>query len=134
MPLDKNKFFINAEKLKRVDNSTWETAQNGVEYFSSDQQGGIYGIIYRRYYDIPDAPGLGGTVNITIGETIVQAIQFVGWVLELSSSKLLPVPFGWSDPAFGIFMNILATRQTIEIPCGASMDHQGGKCWLDYTK
>lgn len=134
MSLDKDKFFINVEKMRRADNNNWETAQNGVEYFAPDQQGGIYGIIYRRFYDIPDGAGLGATVNITIGETIVQAIQFVGWVLELSSNKLLSVPFGWSDPNFGIFMDILATRQTIEIPCGASMDHQGGKCWLDYTR
>lgn len=37
-------------KLRRVDTGLWEAAQIGVEYYSPNQHGGIYGTIYRQYH------------------------------------------------------------------------------------
>ncbi len=38
------------EKLKRVDNDLFETAQVGVEYYSPVQNGRKHGIVYRQYF------------------------------------------------------------------------------------
>lgn len=46
--------IINAQayagQLMRVNDSVFETAVTGTEYFSSNQNGGIYGTIYRQYF------------------------------------------------------------------------------------
>jgi len=39
-------------KLQRVSNGVFETAQTGVEYYSPNQHGRIYGEIYRQYHGV----------------------------------------------------------------------------------
>ncbi len=47
-----NRIIVNTtnNKLQRIDNGAYETAQVGVEYYSPNQHGGIYGIICRQYH------------------------------------------------------------------------------------
>lgn len=37
-------------KVQRVDDSQWEVAQDGVQYFSPNQHGGRHGTVIRKYY------------------------------------------------------------------------------------
>jgi len=55
----------NASKLKRVDTGVWETGQAGVEYYSPDQRGGLYGVIYRALYS-----GTTGAPTVTIAASL----------------------------------------------------------------
>lgn len=57
-------------KLQRVDNDEWESAQAGVEYYSNDQCGGIYGTVYRQYFTT-SLPG-----GLTSGNNILKLVDY----------------------------------------------------------
>ena len=57
-------------KLQRVDNEAWETAQDGVEYYSPIQNGRRHGIVYRQYF----ATSLPS--DLTSGNNVSRLIDF----------------------------------------------------------
>ena len=57
-------------KLQRVDNDAWETAQDGVEYYSPIQNGRKHGIVYRQYF----ATSLPS--DLTSGNNVSRLIDF----------------------------------------------------------
>jgi len=123
------------EMLKRADNDAFETAQAGVEYYAPTQHGRIFGIVYRRYYAIPDAGGAGDTQNIALGFTISgRVVDLRGIALNQAGDQWQPMPFvDYGSTNRNIELKAYPT--IIQIIGGAGQDWQaGGYIWIDYTK
>jgi len=121
-------------KLQRVDNDLFETAQFKVEYYSPIQHGRIFGIVYRKYFDIPDSPGAGQATSIALGLTPNHILNVSGYVVELTSGDKILIGTGSGNTASNMGMHVQVIGSNLEIDSNDSLDHQGGKCWIDYTK
>lgn len=125
-------------QLWNVTNEVFETATAGTEYYSPDQHGGIWGgIIYRRYYAVPDASGTGDTQTISLGFTIdgvVVSLCGQGVVTSQSGVTWWPIPY--SDFGGGTRnIELVVNTTTIVIHAGSGSDwKEGGFLWVDYTK
>ncbi len=124
-------------KLQRVSTGVYGTAVADVEYYSSEQHGGIYGgTVYRKYFAIPDGEGVGATENIAHGLTDFTLVSFNGsGVIKLQNDtqwSILPhVDFGGGTRQIEININ----QTNIDIVGGAGVDWRaGGFIYLDYTK
>lgn len=108
----------NNNTLKRVDTGVYETAQIGVEYYSPDQHGGIYGTVYRQYHG---AKTNGQTITTT---GITNLVSFGG---TFNSDTCY---FGFAGDGVS---RITLTRITNAVRC----DVTGWNIttgWVDYTK
>ncbi len=122
-------------KLENTNTGTFETAVVNTEYLSPEQHGSVFGgIIYRRYYAIPDSPGAGQVVNIPLGFTVTGRIVNLTGVAFSISNSWLPLPYvDFGGSSRNIEFTIAGTN--VVMTGGTSQDWQtGGFIWVDYTK
>ena len=127
----------NNDKLKRVDNGVFEAAQAGIEYESPNQQGSIFGFVFRRYYAIPDGAGVGASVNVSLGFTITGDVVNLNGLCVVTlegGGEWVPLPASdYGGGARNLELSINTT--TINIHGGSLLDWQaGGFISVDYTK
>jgi len=121
---------IDPTVLQRVDNNMWETAVEGVEYFSPDQQGGIYGKIIRRFRS-GDASGSSVTLD-----TIDSISKFLSCGGEIVNDVEGHVPINfYSVPDSKTYMRYDEGTNIVRLIIGA--DYYGTSnyfnTWFDYT-
>lgn len=107
-----------ARTLQRTDGAGWEYAEAEVDYFSPDQQGGIYGKIIRRFYE---GTGVVGTVTLSSDASNVEHLVSQGGALIDSAGNQVAVPSkgaGVSD-SHG---RIVKTSGTLTLERGTSYD------------
>lgn len=125
------------KRLQRVDNSLWEAAQAGVEYYCNDQYGGIHGTIYVRFYEIPDSPGSGQTVYIPLGFSWggnYYTVRISGVAIAQGGGSYLPLPFVDFGSA-NRNLELIVEPPNIKMAGGSGQDWQaGGFVQLDYKK
>jgi len=126
---------IDPTVLQRADDMTWETAVDDVRYFSPDQQGGIYGKIFRKYFTF------GPLVNG--GNIIANDADFITATCRILGSG--GGGFADNDVSYSLGYNTSGGTLT-SVSGGADDDFfvyvggspgTGGECilkgWVDYT-
>lgn len=121
-------------KLQRVDNDLFETAQFTVEYFSPIQHGRIFGIVFRKYFTIPDITSAGALVNIALGLTPNHVLNVGGYVIEHISGDKILLGTGSGNTASNIGIHVQVQGSNLELDANDSLDWSSGFCWIDYTK
>lgn len=120
--------------LQRVDTGAFEVAQVGVEYLSDDQQGSLFGTIYRQYYIVPDATAAGVMVTIPLGVTPSGFPKVGGWVVEHTTGKLLPIPAGIGATSDPRGMGVAIDGSSLQLDANDNFDWDSGYVWIDYTR
>ena len=121
-------------KLQRVDNDLFETAQDEVEYFSPIQHGRRFGIVFRKYFTIPDITSAGGFVNLALGLTPNHVLNVGGYVIEHISGDKILLGTGSGNTASNLGIHVQVQGSNLELDANDSLDWSGGFCWIDYTK
>ncbi len=118
--------------LQRVSDGIFVTASVGIEYWSPDQHGSIFGNVYRRYYAIQDVVGAGGSINIAHGATISRVVDLKGVFEDQAGNIWYPgnhSDYGGSSRNLELNVN----GANIFYRCGSGLDTQaGGFIWMDY--
>lgn len=127
----------NDNKLQNSSTMIFEFAVVGSEYISTEQHGGIFGgIIYRRYYSIPDAPSAGGSaIFIPLGFIVTgKIVNITGVSLNQNGNEWQPMPFvDFGSSVRNIELKVQGNE--IHMLAGSGQDWQhGGYIWVDYTR
>lgn len=119
---------LHGEFLQRIDTGEFEPAQEGIEYFSPEQQGGIYGKIVRQYFS---GTTTTETQQILSSSDISFPMGSEGYV-EFGTERL---PFGYITSSGNY--NISKARSTtagLYFVVGPSLTSNNYSCWVDYVK
>jgi hypothetical protein len=127
----------NTGTLLNVVTGEQETAAVLTEYISPDQHGNIFGLIYRRYYAIPEVTAAATSATIDLGITVTgRIIKAEGMVEIEAGDTFLPLPYVDPADAGDEGLGIVVTLDDIIITKNA--DDQdwkaGGFIAVDYTK
>ncbi len=124
--------LINALKgntLKKASDGSWETAEIGTEYYSPNQQGGIYGTVYRQYF----AASLPS--SLTSGSNVTGMIDYLIQLKYTTSSRGLghgnATAYGSSDNHIYIMLSGTTGAGNLSLNKDGYTSQKG---WVDYTK
>jgi hypothetical protein len=118
-------------KIRRSSDGAFVTTANGTEYYSPDQHGGIYGTVYRKYYNLGSA-GDNGTVTVSIGVTPTRVLNIGGYVRH-SDGRDISIPSGKpSSDRSDMWVYVNGSTFTIDFDNDGNCS--SGKVWIDYTK
>jgi hypothetical protein len=123
------------QKLIRVSTGQLETASYGIEYYSPNQHGGVFGTVYRVYGYRGDHVGPGGTYSFDYGDgiTITNIVGHRLISLDDGGGLWRPVPnVDFGSTAWNIQVIFYAT--SLQIIFGPSADSAELRGWIDYTK
>ena len=120
-------------KLMKVSDDLFETAQTGVEYYSPSQHGGIYGTVYRKYFDVPNIAA-GGFVTIALGLTPNHVPNVGGYVILNTSGNKVLIGTGSGNTASDIGIYVHVDGSDLILNANAGINWDSGYCWVDYTK
>jgi hypothetical protein len=112
-------------KHQRVDTGVWETAQSGVEYYSSESEDALFGTVYRKYYSGTDFYSDLNAVEVSA--SLNEHVASGGWISTVLLSKQFPFPWADNDGTH------LAKVQSKAFTIGTYWD-SNYKIWVDYTK
>ncbi len=115
------------EKLKRADNDLFETAQDGVEYYSPIQNGRKHGIVYRQYFttSLPS--------DLTSGNNVSNLLDYKLMVTGAGNRHVLSAYTNSSSPAESyIHLGLTSGKSNLIITVGAPFTPVEG--YVDYTK
>ncbi len=118
------------DKLMKVSNSTFETAVVDTEYYSPNQHGGIYGVIYRQYWD-------GGALPTDLTDGTITVAKLVDYVINWNNSNdhVAHGYAGYNDNTDAYEVSISRNTGTSRLVMGAtgwSLTNATG--WVDYAK
>ena len=114
--------IIDPTVLQRVDNLQWETAQVGVEYFSPDKQGGIYGKVVRQYF--------GAVLNSQIMVSDANLIDCEFDLIYSTNRWTIRSDF-WRSATINASITELPASNVITAAVGTSVTVP--RAWVDYT-
>jgi hypothetical protein len=121
--------IYNSIQLERVDDNTLETAQEEVEYFSPDQQGGVWGKVVRQYFS-----GTTSATTVTVANTsagVSHSIKSGGYI-ELGSERL-PLGYFTASGNYDI-SQIRSASGGLYFVVGSSLTSHNYVVWVDYIK
>ncbi len=120
---------VNSNKLRRVSNGLFETAQVDTEYYSPDQHGGIYGTIYRQYF------GTSLPASLTSGSIVSKLIDSAVYVDDGSNRFQIT---GWASDGTNTscigFSGMSGNGNLYFYEAGAAFGGNIAGGWVDYTK
>ena len=113
------------DKLKNCTSNCYQTSQVGVEYESPNQQGGIYGRIFRQFF-IGSLPA-----DLTSGAAVSKLIDYA---LSVDDASVRHVIHGWfSDGTDEAKITLSGASGAGDLALSATgLTVQAG--WVDYTK
>ena len=115
------------EKLKRVDNDAFETAQAGVEYYSPIQNGRKDGIVYRQYFttSLPS--------DLTSGNNVSNLVDYK-LVVTGGGNRHILSGYTYTSAATESFLILTGTsgNNNLNLAMGALFTLVEG--YVDYTK
>jgi len=111
--------------LRKLSDDTLETAQTGVEYYSPEQHGGIYGVIVRQYFTTT-LPG-----DLTSGNNVAALINFNIYAVDGSNNRMRLSSYSASSPRAFIYLDGASGDNNL-ILSASSMTMANG--WVNYIK
>lgn len=122
---------LESPKLWNPVTKKWETAVTGTEYLSPNQQGGIYGVVYRQYFttSLPS--------SLTSGSNVTGLIDYSLQIKYTSSNRGLGhgnmTAYGSSDNHAYIMLSGGTMGGSGNLSFSVT-NYSVKRGWVDYTK
>lgn len=115
-------------KLQCVLDNDWETPVIGMEYYSAQQNGGIYGTIYRQYFttSLP--------ADLTSGDNVSRIVDFMVVGNDGTDRYITRGFLGDGTDALGIRLDGTSGNSNMTLIALGMFSGNVQFGWVDYTK